>query len=890
MTVRMNKPELKVTPINNYKMNKTNLFRHTAAAALAVMTAGMFAFSSCDQLALDETGLQDSIDDLTDRVESLEEKVATLEEQAAVVSGLLENGKIISGIAENADGTGYIISYVGEEAADEIIVSAGHTEITVIQDGEDWYWAKIGENGEPEYLLGEENKIAVEQVIPQFKIENNSLMVSVDGTEWTDTGITLGEAGLSLISDVKVEDDYVEFIYNGNGGSFQVKRVTELKCEFLSGKTIFEYDEMKNLSMDVSGYVKYDIDYPEGWTVEFDGTKMSVTAPAAPSEWNQTPFDESGLIKIWLYDNKGDVVFDKVMVQIGGTQMVTLSATMTEGVVNVVAETPYASSFYLGVMKADEFTAEAAAEAANAPDATRYETSEEETEDGWLIIPFSAPFTDFYAEPEVGESYVIWAFQENYGEAVSPEDIITIVYDYGLNVDAAFSEITFKDATVTVTPAEGTSYFYGITTKDDYYASSILYMVNAGMYSATSEAVNSTMSELSASDEPNVRFDITPGASYTLWYVIKTSTGSYTEADIKTVEVTLGELTDDGSAVVEFGEPTITHNSIEVPFTRPENTWRVYATYMTEAEYISGYESSDDKVQETLLNSWPFNTDYPTTEDIYGNFNLSPNTKGYVFVVVIDNDGKIGPLQKKEVTTTDVPRDASIGVALDGTVEATASSASVKLSVTGTPTTVIYYIAKKSDFENSWSFKGDKEIVKSDMALNPNNYNYTRVAYSDLTDNTLKITGLSFSQDYILIGSVASGDESTGYTLSADYFVTEFTTPAPNIIGTDDPGYAGMLPEISEPSYETSYGSTYGKLTVTPAEGTATWYYYATTTALDESDTAALVSQITSNGNSSTEQFEINKYMYTTVYVYITWTDAEGNYYAPVKVEIPMPA
>ena len=305
---------------------------------------------------------------------------------------------------------------------------------------------------------------------------------------------------LSLISDVNVEDDYVEFILNGNAGSFQVKRVTELKCEFLSGKTIFEYEEMKNLSMDVSGYVKYDIDYPEGWTVEFDGTKMSVTAPAAPSEWNQTPFDESGLIKIWLYDNKGDVVFDKVMVQIGGTQMVTLSATMTEGVVNVIAETPYVSSFYLGVMKADEFTAEAAAEAANAPDATSYETKEEQTEEGWQIIPFSAPFTDFYAKPEVGESYVIWAFQENYGGSVSPEDIITI-----------------------------------------------------------------------------------------------------------------------------------------------------------------GYESSDDKVQETLLNSWPFNTDYPTTSDIYGNFNLSPNTKGYVFVVVIDNDGKIGPLQKKEVTTTDVPRDATIG-------------------------------------------------------------------------------------------------------------------------------------------------------------------------------------------------------------------------------------
>ena len=870
-------------------MNKTNLFRHTAAAAMAVLTAGMFAFSSCD--TLDETGLQDSIDDLTDRVESLEEKVDALEKQAATVSDLLENGKIISGIAENADGTGYIISYVGEETTDEIIVSTGQTEITMIQEGEDWYWAKIGENGEPVHLLGEENKIAVKPVIPQFKIEENSLMVSVDGTEWTNTGITLGEAGLSLISDVNVEDGYVEFIFNGNAGSFKVKRVTELKCEFLSGKTIFEYEEMKNLSMDVSGYVKYDIDYPEGWTVEFDGTKMSVTAPAAPSEWNKTPFDESGLIKIWLYDNKGDVVFDKVMVQIGGTQIITLSATMTEGVVNVIAETPYVSSFYLGVMKADEFTAEAAAEAANAPDATRYETSQEKTEDGWQIIPFSAPFTDFYAdEPKVGESYVIWAFQENYGGSVSPEDIITIVYDYGLNVDAAFSDVTFKDATVTVTPTEGTSYFYGITTTDDYYASSILYMVNAGMYSANKAAVNSTMSELSASDEPNVRFNITPGASYTLWYVIKTSAGSYTEADIKTVEVTLDELTDDGTAVVEFGEPTITYNSIELPFTRPENTWRVYAQYFTEAEYTSDYKSSDDAVKEFLLDSWPFNTDYPTTDDIYGNFNLSPNTKGYVFVVVIDNDGKIGQLQKKEVTTTDVPRDASIGVALDGSVAATASSASVKLSVTGAPTTVIYYLATKTEFETHWSFKGDVDVVKSDMALNPNNYNYTRVAYSTLTDNTLKITDLSFSQDYILIGSVASGDENTGYTLSADYFETEFRTPDPTIIKADDPGYTDMLPRISEPSYETSYGSTYGKVTVTPAEGTATWYYYDTTTALDESDTAALVSQITSNGNSSTEEFEINRYMYTTVYVYITWTDAEGNYYAPVKVEIPMPA
>ncbi len=86
------------------------------------------------------------------------------------------------------------------------------------------------------------------------------------------------------------------------------------------------------------------------------------------------------------------------------------------------------------------------------------------------------------------------------------------------------------------------------------------------------------------------------------------------------------------------------------------------------------------------------------------------------------------------------------------------------------------------------------------------------------------------------------------------------------------------------------------KMSVTAPAAPSEWNQ----TPFDESDTAALVSQITSkaalvsqitsNGNSSTEEFEINRYMYTTVYVYITWTDAEGNYYAPVKVEIPMPA
>lgn len=874
-----------------------------AAAAFAVLTVGMLSFTSCEEF--DDSQIQASLDDLNSRVENLENALADLQNDVDAASALLAEGKIIKSIAANEDGTQYTITYVdSEDEADVITVGTGDPVITMIQEGDVWYWAKIGANGEPEHLLGTDNKVPVvtvipDQVAPKLDVdENGNLLVSIDnGGSWTETGVAISDIYTPVFSGVEIEDGEVTFKL-ANGDSFTVPMVEDLVCEFLTGKTIFASGETQNLAMNVSGFVKYDLEAPQGWSATFDGTKITVTAPDYESEWFTDPYVTSGYIKLWLYDNKGNVVFDKLSVQAGGTQMVVLGTELDEsGKVNVVATTPYAyMDFYIGVMKADEFTAEAAAAIANSPDTEAVACEED---DEYNLVPYSVPFTDFVSDPQVGEPYVIWAIQAQFGESVSPDDVITVIYNYGMNVDVKIDNISFRDATVSVTPGASTRYFYGITLASDFYPESLVNMINYGMYSATSDAVNATITELSSSDQPNVRFDVVPGTTYTIWYVIETDAGSYSVGDVVSQEFTLDPVTEGGSAAVTFNpeEIEVTYNSISVPFTRPENTYQLYATYLSESEFANNYSSDEAAVKEMLLASYPFNMDYPATADVYGNATMKPNTKGYVFVVVIDNDGMVGPLVKQEVSTTDVPRDANIGVALAGDVVAASTSASVELDVTGTPTYVVYYLADRQSFDTHWTYKGDVELVKSEMALSPTNYNWTRVDYSTLSDGVLELENLDFKTEYIIIGSVASKNPTDvnpdNLMLSADYFVAEFTTPAPTIILKDDPGYADMVPELSEVNYTESWGSIYANFDITPSADAVMCYYYAVSAPL-EGDVEDLVTEIAGKGTgmavATMPTISFSRYMYQPLTVYISWTDAEGNFYEPVIVDVPMPA
>ena len=69
-----------------------------AAAAFAVLTAGMLSFTSCEEF--DDSQIQASLDDLNSRVENLENALADLQNDVDAASALLAEGKIIKSIDE----------------------------------------------------------------------------------------------------------------------------------------------------------------------------------------------------------------------------------------------------------------------------------------------------------------------------------------------------------------------------------------------------------------------------------------------------------------------------------------------------------------------------------------------------------------------------------------------------------------------------------------------------------------------------------------------------------------------------------------------------------------------------------------------------------------------
>ena len=224
-------------------------------------------------------------------------------------------------------------------------------------------------------------------ITPQLEIRADGYWyVSYDGGQsWTQLGQATGEPGQdgdSMFSNIDVTNpDYL--ILTLADGTTEIKVPyyrDQFDLLFVSGD-----DRVRELTLycgaGASVEATYELTNPLGATVSVEcishsayqvavdraASKITVTAPDYESEWFTDPYVTSGYIKLWLYDNKGNVVFDKLSVQAGGTQMVVLGTELDEsGKVNVVATTPYAyMDFYIGVMKADEFTAEAAAAIAN---------------------------------------------------------------------------------------------------------------------------------------------------------------------------------------------------------------------------------------------------------------------------------------------------------------------------------------------------------------------------------------------------------------------------------------------------------------------------------------------------------------------------------------------
>lgn len=754
-------------------MNRTNSFRSLTAAAMATLAAGALSFTSCE--TFDDSDILSSLDDLNSRVEALETALNSLQGDVDAISGLLAEGKVIKSVTPNADGTQYTITYVGEDAKSDVItVGTGDPVITILNEGGVYYWAKINADGEAEHILDSDNKIPVlpekveipDQVAPTLDItEDGKLQVSIDnGSTWTDTGVQISDIYVPTFSSVVPGNGSVVFTLQ-DGTSFEVPRTVELVCEFISGKTYFDYGETLKLAVNASGYEKYELVAPNGWEAAFDGSVVTVTAPYEVS----AGVAASGDIVLRVYAD-GDVYIDKVSVAVGEEAGISIAVEETKDAVNVKV-TVGGTSVYCGVMKASEFTAEAAAAlAASEMDLPDYDDYGNPVEGDYKFnIPMDSmdwstgkgiltkPFSDFVEAPSAGEQYVIWAvdtWQED--EAITAEDVYTYVYAHASAVETKVENVTFCDADITITPAGQTEYYYGVAEYTDYFDPEFNILMSLPE-TVTSGEVKTTLSEIA--EMPGVWFTIEAGRKYVVWTIVKKADindTDYTVEDIVMQEFTLKELTYDGTAQVKFGEVEATHNSVSVTVTAPENAHAVYGMYAG-ADMVAGM--TNEQIRNDLMYNSELDPDDLTIEGTY----LNAETKGWIFAVVVDNDGKVGPLTKIEANTTAVVRNETITIkAGQHSFSKDGLTLTVPLTITGEGAETVVYYNKTAD--SDWYFYGEFEAIDAAVASDPSHSSFSRVPVSELVDGALEIPFYSYT---------AAGEYNFyAYVIDADGHVT----------------------------------------------------------------------------------------------------------------------
>lgn len=878
-------------------MRKIGFFRKLAEAAFAMVALGAFAVS-CETMEL-----QDSIDDLTDRVTVLETQVAKLQSSVDATGTIVEtltSGKLIQSVTESKDGTYYTITYVGENIEPDVIyVGTEETPaLTVMVEEDVYYWAKIDAgSGEAVHLVdGKKIPVVTEGgATTQFREKDGQLEVSIDGgSEWLGTGVDFNSVG-AIFKSVSFDGDYVVFTFQ-DGTELRVNRVAELACDITSGKVYFEAGQTKRLTVEAAGYDKYELATPQGWTAKYSGNIIEVTAPADGAD------GDGGEVVLRVYAD-GDVVIDKVAVQIGASLLSTEISEAEDGTVTItVSASGYAAPvFYFGISKKSEFSADAAAVAAASEkdltekDERQYKQFMERDMMSGMPKPFTVNLTDYIKGPVAGESYVIWII-ENTAEDPVPELVQTVTYVYGAEVAVSVENITFNDADVKITPV-GVGYYYGISTKEYFYASSIPRSINAGQYAINKDEITGKFSEINALQQTQV--NIKAGETYVIWTAIASDEKmEYTVDDIMTKEFTLAEYSFDGSAEMSFSEAyEATSTSVKTSFTFPDNTYELYCTSLDDAGYKS-YGSDDNAlIKDMLATLSPFSYDDltgPNANLTIEARDLSPEETVWFLGVVVDNEGKVGPVAKLEAKSTPITYNTEIGVSAP-TPTVTQTSATVNFTFTGSPAKMIYYSASLSTFENDWEFGGDVAKVEEKMALDQEYYYWSpsypmyggTVSLEGKESYQLDITGLSFGTDYVVIAKVVSADGQ----VSEETVYLKYTTSAPVVVAKDNPEYTANAPTVGTITYEgDEYGVT-AYIPITVGENVKEWYatyYYGSYEVTDVNATLnELLKETPRTGSGTLDRMLWSGDTYTYV---ITWVDNEGRYYEPMTVEVPYQA
>ena len=805
----------------------TNL-KAMATKMLAVALVGVAAVS-CAQ-AYDDTDLQNQIADLTERVTTLEER---LDSEVAALRALIDEKVALAEAA--ADGAWKFTLSDGKTLT--VYPQYVDNGITVVTVGGVQYWAKANGAAEP-VLLKDANGNPVEVVnAPEVRVNaEGNVEVSVDGgATWVACEGTPG-----LFAAIDVKDNHACLtLQSGEVLKFALYEQVNFSID---GNVLFVgSEETEKVTMTLDGIVEiFPLVVPEGWSVDINGLVMSVTAPYAEPEmggggmpgWPGMPGmggeEEVGTpaIKVLAVSKEGKAVVATLYVvasgnggqsiKVMGEQLVITNNKQVEGMdyetwETIMVPAPMAyTAFPTG-----EYTLESFA-AAKQNFNYKYEILYVE-ENGTMKMDVAETLKAICGVEKIerGDSYTFIAFDADlYSPTVT--DIMTATYT-STYVDVASSAQSFKDIQLDIT-VEGYNGYKVIIYDTEYYPDTNETVKEELGY--WKEGWGALGIDLTANYSGSL-FDIDNSgmimpyanrvyALYVLPISSLKSNADYTFEDIlgpftfKTKNYTSG-----GMLQPTFGEyePT-SYTNVSVDVIPAVGAYRTHAHYFT-AEQLASFASEADLIAEIIANGVVSAGDEPA--NIYTDA-LKLGSSVTVAAICIDENGKYGPVTKKEFATKTLEfspvkleiTEWTLNVSRNMTY--TANSYAFGLNVTGGEFANIFMkLTTANDYTKLDSVTGSFAMD----ILDENYYNVVNVADLPKNDAGLyapagrikaykstwqQVTiGLNYGQKYIL---TLVGVDADGKVSEVAYKEIETYVPM-TMVYADDAKWAASKPTIT---------------------------------------------------------------------------------------------
>lgn len=382
---------------------------------------------------------------------------------------------------------------------------------------------------------------------------------------------------------------------------------------------------------------------------------------------------------------------------------------------------------------------------------------------------------------------------------------------------------------------------------------------------------------------PNVDpVPVSSGQKYVLWVApYKAGQTSLKQADIVYKEFTVPQVSSGGKVNVTCTDVEIGIRSVKATLSA-SGASVIYSALLTPAEAASC-------PNEAACQKYLFSNTVPSKGEVAEVYRegLEPSTQLKLIALAVDTEGRYGSLFTKNIVTAVPEFNEEFKITLD--VECEGKKAYVNVGDPTSDVVYYYFIGKKSSSAWTRFLGGTRESAEEFMVLNLDNYILKNTGNIPLVDGCIVYEGLEMGEEYVAVVLAVDKDG-----LFSRAYLKEFT-PELNLGDfVYNSGATQSLWKASKPTVK--FGDCDGdsefyviNWSVQPAAGMTAYTACAHPNTFADCTTPKEVAVMVYNLGTKVVPGKMETFFYGTEenLVYVTWCDANGNFYETYSVAVP---